>query len=205
MLNKIIAYVVIGLIVLLGLKLAIGGYGDLKETNAKQQQTITQLQSTIETNNKTYKENLRLIELELADSRKATITAVNNASKAESEFSKVRKELNETNNRYNDLIANGYRLRDPYARTAEAGTTNSDNRQGNDKEGNSTTAISSNSEAADNRLSEGFTRFLINRSIMANEVVNQLFIVQEYSKKQHAWILEHCNAVESTEGEVLSK
>ena len=198
MLNKIIAYVVAGLIVLLGLKLAIGAYGDLKENNAKQQQTITQLETTVRNNKATYDENMRLLKQELLDSQKATTVAINNTSKAEADFHKVKKELNETNNRYTDLINNGYRLRDPYARTAQSGTGNSGSGQTANQENNSTIASGSNSETGNNRLSEGFTRYLIDRAIKANEVVNQLSIVQEYATKQHAWILEHCNAVEST-------
>ena len=113
--NDLIIKIVVSVALVFGVYSAFNEYTDMKATLSQKEDEIKSLNGIIETNAKTYDDNIRLIKGELQKANKATSDAIASASRAEKSYSKIQGELNEKTIRYNDLIAHGYRLRAPYA------------------------------------------------------------------------------------------
>lgn len=194
--NKVLAYLLAALLVLGGGYFAFDSYRDVKRENVTLSEQVGRLNKTIIDNNRTYQDNLILIKDEVKKAQEASTKAQENASVAEKQYNTLLKEHNEKVDYYTRVINDGFRLRDPYARAGDSGQ-DSAGRQGTHKENDSPVTVSSDGQTGEGRLSKGLTQYLVNRSIEADSVVNQLKIVQEFSKKQQAWIIEQCNASEA--------
>lgn len=170
-------------------------YNGLVDDLAKSKKEVTSLQETVIKNDANAKKREQMLLEEVETAKNATAKAVAIAADTEKKFLKSKDSYNEISSRYNTLIANGYRLRDPYTRD-NSGGNGATGQECNGKD-HCTTASSSDGQAGQAKLSQGLTNYLVTRSIEADAVVDQLLIVQEYAKSQHQWILENCNAKEA--------
>lgn len=155
------------------------------------------LSNQIVTINKVYEQNNKLLKDELKIAQDATKSAVVNASASNDKFINTQKELNEKTIKYNRLVADGYRLRDAFKTGSGNSQGNCNSGQGTDKKDNSTTTTIGNDGTCASGLSEGLSKYLISRAIAADTNTEQLINLQEFTKKQHQWILNSCNAVEA--------
>lgn len=195
--NKVLAYLLAACLVIGGGYFAYDSYQDIKKENVTLSDTNKRLNQTIIDNNRTYQDNLKVINDEVLKAQNATKEAMENYASTEKKYNALQKEHNEKVDYYTNLINDGFRLRDPYARAGDSGQDRNSGQRDN-QENHSTIAVSSDGQTGEGRLSKGLTQYLVNRSIEADSVVNQLKIVQEFSKKQQSWIIEQCNAVEAT-------
>lgn len=97
-------------------------------------------------------------------------------SELERKYGEAKKRVNKVTSKYNNLVANGWRLRDPNNESQPSSemprTTCGDN---------STTTNSSNGSSNSGELSREATEFLLSFASDADKVVEQLKITQEYA------------------------
>lgn len=98
----------------------------------------------------------------------------------EKKYVRSEKEKNEILSKYNTLIANGWRLRDPGRKESGA---NSNGNAKTTKSKSSTTTCSCNGTSSSRELSKEASEFLLRFAIDADKVVDQLKICQEYATK----------------------
>lgn len=192
--NRIIIIAIFSVSIVTSLIFLISSNNKLKDNLIRVNTENEELSIKIKSNQLIHDNNITIMNKIVSDSKKATSEAMENTKKAESNFNKSKRELNEATISYNNLVNDGLRLRDPFA----IETSNSDEIYGAGQNDIENIACSS-SRSGDNTpikdgLSEGLTRYLINQMIKADDIVNQLSIVQEYTKEQHQWILNNCNA-----------
>lgn len=125
------------------------------------------------------------------------VIAANNANsktviKTEKALKEAEKHATEIETRYARLISNGgWRLRDRFEETAVTDSSAAEVDSGASERGDTAT------EARE--LSKGLTEYIVKMAIDADFNTDHLKVVQEYAIDQHAWILQHCNAVEVTQ------
>lgn len=121
--------------------------------------------------------NQKLKELtEAALKRQQELAAINTAN--EKRYHEANRRADAIRRKYDRLVADGFRLRDPKAPTANEGTRST---QGS----SSTTTDSSNRSTSGGELSREATQFLLNFANDADRVVEQLKAAQEYAKQLH--------------------
>lgn len=121
--------------------------------------------------------NQKLKELtEAALKRQQELSAINTAN--EKRYHEANKRAEAIRRKYDRLVANGFRLRDPKAPTTNEGTRST---QGS----SSTTPNSSNRSTSGGELSREATQFLLNFANDADRVVEQLKAAQDYAKQLH--------------------
>lgn len=121
--------------------------------------------------------NQKLKELtEAALKRQQELAAINTAN--EKRYHEANKRAEAIRRKYDRLIADGFRLRDPKATATNEGTRST--------QGSSSTATnSSNRGASGGELSREATQFLLNFANDADRVVEQLKAAQDYAKQLH--------------------
>lgn len=121
--------------------------------------------------------NKKLKELtEAALKRQQELAAINTAN--EKRYHEANKRAEAIRRKYDRLVADGFRLRDPKATTSNEGTRGA---QGS----SSTTTNSSNRSTSGGELSREATQFLLNFANDADRVVEQLKAAQDYAKQLH--------------------
>ena len=121
--------------------------------------------------------NQKLKELtEAALKRQQELAAINTAN--EKRYHEANKRAEAIRRKYDRLVADGLRLRDPKAPATNEGTRSA---QGS----SSTTTDSSNRSTSGGELSREATQFLLNFANDADRVVEQLKAAQEYAKQLH--------------------
>lgn len=121
--------------------------------------------------------NQKLKELtEAALKRQQELAAINTAN--EKRYHEANRRADAIRRKYDRLVADGFRLRDPKAPTANEGTRST---QGS----SSTTTDSSNRSTSGGELSREATQFLLNFANDADRVVEQLKAAQDYAKQLH--------------------
>ena len=122
--------------------------------------------------------NQKLKELtEAALKRQQELAAVNTAN--EKRYHEANKRAEAIRRKYDRLVADGFRLRDPKAPATNEGTRSA---QGS----SSTTPNSSNRSTSGGELSREATQFLLNFANDADRVVEQLKAAQDYAKQLHS-------------------
>lgn len=121
--------------------------------------------------------NQKLKELtEAALKRQQELAAINTAN--EKRYHEANKRAEAIRRKYDRLVADGFRLRDPKATATNEGTRST--------QGSSSTATnSSNRSASGGELSREATQFLLNFANDADRVVEQLKAAQDYAKQLH--------------------
>lgn len=121
--------------------------------------------------------NQKLKELtEAALKRQQELAAINTAN--EKRYHEANRRADAIRRKYDRLVADGFRLRDPKATTSNEGTRST---QGS----SSTTTNSSNRSTSGGELSREATQFLLNFANDADRVVEQLKAAQDYAKQLH--------------------
>lgn len=121
--------------------------------------------------------NQKLKELtEAALKRQQELAAINTAN--EKRYHEANRRADAIRRKYDRLVADGFRLRDPKATTANEGTRST---QGS----SSATTNSSNRSTSGGELSREATQFLLNFANDADRVVEQLRAAQDYAKQLH--------------------
>lgn len=121
--------------------------------------------------------NQKLKELtEAALKRQQELAAINTAN--EKRYHEANKRAEAIRRKYDRLVADGFRLRDPKAPATNEGTRSA---QGS----SSTTTDSSNRSTSGGELSREATQFLLNFANDADRVVEQLKAAQDYAKQLH--------------------
>lgn len=121
--------------------------------------------------------NQKLKELtEAALKRQQELAAINTAN--EKRYHEANKRAEAIRRKYDRLVADGFRLRDPKATATNEGTRGA---QGS----SSTTPNSSNRSTSGGELSREATQFLLNFANDADRVVEQLKAAQDYAKQLH--------------------
>lgn len=121
--------------------------------------------------------NQKLKELtEAALKRQQELAAINTAN--EKRYHEANRRADAIRRKYDRLVADGFRLRDPKATTSNEGTRST---QGC----SSTTTDSSNRSTSGGELSREATQFLLNFANDADRVVEQLKAAQDYAKQLH--------------------
>lgn len=121
--------------------------------------------------------NQKLKELtEAALKRQQELAAINTAN--EKRYHEANKRAEAIRRKYDRLVADGFRLRDPKAPTTNEGTRSA---QGS----SSSTTDSSNRSTSGGELSREATQFLLNFANDADRVVEQLKAAQDYAKQLH--------------------
>lgn len=121
--------------------------------------------------------NQKLKELtEAALKRQQELAAINTAN--EKRYHEANRRADAIRRKYDRLVADGFRLRDPKATTSNEGTRST---QGS----SSTTTDSSNRSTSGGELSREATQFLLNFANDADRVVEQLKAAQDYAKQLH--------------------
>ena len=121
--------------------------------------------------------NQKLKELtEAALKRQQELAAINTAN--EKRYHEANKRAEAIRRKYDRLVADGFRLRDPKAPATNEGTRNA---QGS----SSTTPYGSNRSTSGGELSREATQFLLNFANDADRVVEQLRAAQDYAKQLH--------------------
>lgn len=121
--------------------------------------------------------NQKLKELtEAALKRQQELAAINTAN--EKRYHEANRRADSIRRKYDRLVADGFRLRDPKATTSNEGTRST---QGS----SSTTTDSSNRSTSGGELSREATQFLLNFANDADRVVEQLKAAQDYAKQLH--------------------
>lgn len=122
--------------------------------------------------------NQKLKELtEAALKRQQELAAINTAN--EKRYHEANKRAEAIRRKYDRLVADGFRLRDPKAPATNEGTRST---QGS----SSTTPNSSNRSTSGGELSRETTQFLLNFANDADRVVEQLKAAQDYAKQLHS-------------------
>lgn len=122
--------------------------------------------------------NQKLKELtEAALKRQQELAAINTAN--EKRYHEANKRAEAIRRKYDRLVADGFRLRDPKATTTNEGTRST---QGSSP----TTTDSSNRSTSGGELSREATQFLLNFANDADRVVEQLKAAQDYAKQLHS-------------------
>ena len=122
--------------------------------------------------------NQKLKELtEAALKRQQELAAINTAN--EKRYHEANRRADAIRRKYDRLVADGFRLRDPKATTSNEGTRST---QGS----SSTTTDSSNRSTSGGELSREATQFLLNFANDADRVVEQLKAAQDYAKQLHS-------------------
>lgn len=122
--------------------------------------------------------NQKLKELtEAALKRQQELAAINTAN--EKRYHEANRRADAIRRKYDRLVADGFRLRDPKAPATNEGTRSA---QGS----SSTTADSSNRSTSGGELSREATQFLLNFANDADRVVEQLKAAQDYAKQLHS-------------------
>lgn len=121
--------------------------------------------------------NQKLKELtEAALKRQQELAAINTAN--EKRYHEANKRAEAIRRKYDRLVADGFRLRDPKATATNEGTRST--------QGSSSTAPnSSNRSTSGGELSREATQFLLNFANDADRVVEQLKAAQDYAKQLH--------------------
>lgn len=121
--------------------------------------------------------NQKLKELtEAALKRQQELAAINTAN--EKRYHEANRRADAIRRKYDRLVADGFRLRDPKATTANEGTRST--------QGSSTaTTDGSNRSTSGGELSREATQFLLNFANDADRVVEQLKAAQDYAKQLH--------------------
>lgn len=121
--------------------------------------------------------NQKLKELtEAALKRQQELAAINTAN--EKRYHEANKRAEAIRRKYDRLVADGFRLRDPKTTATNEGTRST--------QGSSSTATnSSNRSASGGELSREATQFLLNFANDADRVVEQLKAAQDYAKQLH--------------------
>lgn len=121
--------------------------------------------------------NQKLKELtEAALKRQQELAAINTAN--EKRYHEANKRAEAIRRKYDRLVADGFRLRDPKATATNEGTRST--------QGSSSTATnSSNRSTSGGELSREATQFLLNFANDADRVVEQLKAAQDYAKQLH--------------------
>lgn len=121
--------------------------------------------------------NQKLKELtEAALKRQQELAAINTAN--EKRYHEANRRADAIRRKYDRLVADGFRLRDPKAQSTNEGTRST---QGS----SSTTTDSSNRSTSGGELSREATQFLLNFANDADRVVEQLKAAQDYAKQLH--------------------
>lgn len=121
--------------------------------------------------------NQKLKELtEAALKRQQELAAINTAN--EKRYHEANKRAEAIRRKYDRLVADGFRLRDPKAPSTNEGTRST---QGSSP----TTPNSSNRSTSGGELSREATQFLLNFANDADRVVEQLKAAQDYAKQLH--------------------
>lgn len=121
--------------------------------------------------------NQKLKELtEAALKRKQELAAINTAN--EKRYHEANRRADAIRRKYDRLVADGFRLRDPKAPATNEGTRSA---QGS----SSTTTNSSNRSTSGGELSREATQFLLNFANDADRVVEQLKAAQDYARQLH--------------------
>ena len=121
--------------------------------------------------------NQKLKELtEAALKRQQELAAINTAN--EKKYHEANKRAEAIRRKYDRLVADGFRLRDPKAPATNEGTRST---QGS----SSTTTDSGNRSTSGGELSREATQFLLNFANDADRVVEQLKAAQDYAKQLH--------------------
>lgn len=121
--------------------------------------------------------NQKLKELtEAALKRQQELAAINTAN--EKRYHEANKRAEAIRRKYDRLVADGFRLRDPKAPATNDGTSSA---QGS----SSTTPNCSNRSTSGGELSREATQFLLNFANDADRVVEQLKAAQDYAKQLH--------------------
>lgn len=121
--------------------------------------------------------NQKLKELtEAALKRQQELAAINTAN--EKRYHDANKRAEAIRRKYDRLVADGFRLRDPKATATNEGTRSA---QGS----SSTTTDSGNRSTSGGELSREATQFLLNFANDADRVVEQLKAAQDYAKQLH--------------------
>lgn len=113
---------------------------------------------------------------EAALRRQQELAAINTAN--EKRYHEANKRAEAIRRKYDRLVADGFRLRDPKAPATNEGTRST---QG----GSSTAPNSSNRSTSGGELSREATQFLLNFANDADRVVEQLKAAQDYAKRLH--------------------
>lgn len=122
--------------------------------------------------------NQKLKELtEAALKRQQELAAINTAN--EKRYHEANKRAEAIRRKYDRLVADGFRLRDPKVPATIEGTRSA---QGS----SSATPNSSNRSASGGELSREATQFLLNFANDADRVVEQLKAAQDYAKQLHS-------------------
>lgn len=121
--------------------------------------------------------NQKLKELtEAALKRQQELAAINTAN--EKRYHEANKRAEAIRRKYDRLVADGFRLRDPKTPATNEGTRST---QGS----SSTTTNGSNRSTSGGELSREATQFLLNFANDADRVVEQLKAAQDYAKQLH--------------------
>lgn len=121
--------------------------------------------------------NQKLKELtEAALKRQQELAAINTAN--EKRYHEANKRAEAIRRKYDRLVADGFRLRDPKATATNEGTRST-------QDSSSTTPNSSNRSTSGGELSREATQFLLNFANDADRVVEQLKAAQDYAKQLH--------------------
>lgn len=121
--------------------------------------------------------NQKLKELtEAALKRQQELAAINTAN--EKRYHEANRRADAIRRKYDRLVADGFRLRDPKAPATNEGTRSA-------QSSSSTTADSSNRSTSGGELSREATQFLLNFANDADRVVEQLKAAQDYAKQLH--------------------
>lgn len=121
--------------------------------------------------------NQKLKELtEAALKRQQELAAINTAN--EKRYHEANRRADAIRRKYDRLVADGFRLRDPKAPSTNEGTRST---QGSSP----TTTDSSNRSTSGGELSREATQFLLNFANDADRVVEQLKAAQDYAKQLH--------------------
>lgn len=121
--------------------------------------------------------NKKLKELtDAALKRQQELAAINTAN--EKRYHEANRRADAIRRKYDRLVADGFRLRDPKAPATNEGTRSA---QGS----SSTTTDSSNRSTSGGELSREATQFLLNFANDADRVVEQLKAAQDYAKQLH--------------------
>lgn len=121
--------------------------------------------------------NQKLRELtEAALKRQRELAAINTAN--EKRYHEANRRADAIRRKYDRLVADGFRLRDPKAPATNEGTRST---QGS----SSATTDSSNRNPSGGELSREATQFLLNFANDADRVVEQLKAAQDYAKQLH--------------------
>jgi hypothetical protein len=142
----------------------------LKEQKAREEYILELKKRQEEYNAKVQELNKRALD------QQAKLANLN--TELEKKYADANKRASQALAKYNDLVANGWRLRDPGATTKSALQD-----PGTSKGGIASTSSSSNGATCSGELSREASEFLLQFASDADKVVEQLRVTQEYAKR----------------------